>query len=170
MYIMPLDATIRASFQQKQEIESLLWRKPFCFKDPRFSYTYPAWRPYLVNAVPIVVFRHPAEVCVSVLRFFDTRRVSYSPSYVFRLWLRIYEHIMNNVEVAEDWLFVDYEDLLHGIALPDIEGRLETRLDRQMIDLRLSRSKDLAAKFEVPEACLQMYERLKNLAEIGYGF
>jgi hypothetical protein len=168
MALLPLDARVEASRSQQGEIAALVAREPYCYKDPRFSYTYPAWRPFLAGAGPalsIVVFRHPAEVCASVLSFFSRRRASYAPRFIFEVWLGIYQHILEHARQGGDWLFVNYRDLLSGQAIPRVEQELGTATNRQMIDPALNRSRERAGGLEAPEACLDMYRRLLTLAE-----
>ena len=66
---LPLEASIPSPSYLKKRIEVLTKREPFCFKDPRFSYTLPAWKPFLKNVVLICVFRHPGSVVTSILNF-----------------------------------------------------------------------------------------------------
>lgn len=173
---LPLDARVRASQQQQKEIEELVLRAPYCYKDPRFSYTYPAWKPFVTGTAPgattrvtpaisIVVFRHPAEVCASVLQFFSRRRADYTPSFIFDVWLCIYQHILQHAGQGGEWLFVDYRDLLSGQAVLRLEHALGTTTNRQMIDPALNRSRQRAAELEAPQACLQVYDRLLALAD-----
>jgi hypothetical protein len=164
MALLPLDATVRTSAQQQLEISSLTERTPFCFKDPRFSYTYPGWKPFVGDAVMIVVFRHPAEVCASIISFFRRRRVGYTPSFIFAVWLRVHEHIIKHIREGGPWLVVNYDDLLSGSNLVEIETRIGSRVNRAMIDESLNRSKATAFRFTPPAACLAMYERLTALS------
>ncbi len=172
MALLPLDARVEASPSQQAEITALVAQEPYCYKDPRFSYTYPAWKPFLAGgegepALAIAVFRHPAEVCASVLSFFSRRRASYSPSFVFEVWLGVYQHILRHARQGGDWLFVEYRDLLSGQAIPPVEQKLGTATNRRMIDPALNRSRERAAGLETPKACLDMYNRLLALAERG---
>src|ERR1017187_7759888 len=50
------------------QINKLTARQPFCFKDPRFSYTLPCWRQFLPNTRFVVVFRHPADTAKSMAK------------------------------------------------------------------------------------------------------
>lgn len=62
---VPLDVNLSLPDITKERIEELVAKEPFCFKDPRFSYTYEQWRPLLKNAVNICVFRHPLETTIA---------------------------------------------------------------------------------------------------------
>jgi hypothetical protein len=65
---VPLNTKIRCSEDIPSRIESCIQKQPFCFKDPRFSYTLPIWKPFLKNTVFICVFRHPAKTASSFIK------------------------------------------------------------------------------------------------------
>ena len=48
-----------------KEIKILISKQPFCYKDPRFCYTLPIWRPHLKNTKFVCVFRHPKNTVAS---------------------------------------------------------------------------------------------------------
>ncbi len=58
---VPLHANIPSWPGIEQRIRRAVQSEPFCFKDPRFSYTLPVWRPFLRHTRFICVFRHPAS-------------------------------------------------------------------------------------------------------------
>ena len=165
MCLFPLDAEVEATDEQQDEISSILERSPFCLKDPRFSFTYPAWKPFLPKATMIAVFREPVEVCASIAAFFERRRVKYSPGFIFSVWLRVYEHILSYRKEGGRWLFVDYKDLLNGEALPRLEAALNAAPDPGMIDPSLYRSRSSTIHRKAPEECAQMYSRLRRIAQ-----
>ena len=49
------DASFTGTTEILQRIQALVKRQLFCFKDPRFSYAIPVWRPYL---------RHCFHMCI----------------------------------------------------------------------------------------------------------
>ncbi|MHA1600773.1 MAG: hypothetical protein ACTSW2_08085, partial [Alphaproteobacteria bacterium] len=67
---IPLSATIRGNAAIETQISTLTAHAPFCFKDPRFSYTLPVWRPHLdlERTVFLCIFRHPAETAASIAK------------------------------------------------------------------------------------------------------
>ena len=155
-----MDVNVITPPSLQKEIAEVASRAPFCLKDPRFSFTYPAWKPYVDDAVMIAVFRHPEEVCTSVISFFARRKVGYRPLFIYSVWLRIYDLIFRYAEEGENWLFVDYADLLNEKAFERIEARLGTMTDRSIIDGTLQRSKREKSPFPAPDECDVMYERL----------
>src|SRR5207302_10666897 len=64
---MPLEThfTFRRSLAWRMTAQTT--RAPFCFKDPLFCFTLPAWRPHLDDAVLLCVFREPARTANSIL-------------------------------------------------------------------------------------------------------
>ena len=167
MALLPPNLTVQASDRQQHEIATLTQHTPYCFKDPRLSYVYPAWRPFAADATVVVVFRHPAAVCASVMSFFSRRRVKYSPSFIFSVWLRIHEYILLHMQSGGRWLLVSYDDLLTGAALARVESELETRVNRHIVEPSLNRSQESAERFDAPDDCLRMHEKLLQLAENG---
>jgi hypothetical protein len=165
MALLPPNVAVQASDRQQQEIVALIQHTPYCFKDPRLSYVYPAWKPFVTDATMIVVFRHPAEVCVSVMSFFSRRKVGYSPSFIFAVWLRVHEYILKYAQAGGRWLFVNYRDLLTGEALSHIETELQTTVNNRVIEPSLNRSQERAQYLDVPATCLRMHEKLLQLAE-----
>ena len=65
---IPLGVEIAASASTMARIRNCVTREPFCFKDPRFCYSLPAWRSSLRDTVFVCVFRPPA------VRFRRTKR------------------------------------------------------------------------------------------------
>ena len=65
---LPADMQCVASEEDKVGIASLIGREPFCYKDPRFSYTLPAWFQASPKAIAICVLRHPGTVVASILK------------------------------------------------------------------------------------------------------
>ena len=59
----------------REKIAYLTGKQPFCFKDPRFCYTLPVWRPFLQDTVYLCVFRDPAVTAESILK--DCRTAPY---------------------------------------------------------------------------------------------
>lgn len=53
-------------------IAAVTAHQPFCLKDPRFSYTLPAWRPHIGDALLLCVFRDPSVTASSIVRECNT--------------------------------------------------------------------------------------------------
>ncbi len=65
---VPLGTPISCPPSIEQQIVTQTAKAPFCFKDPRFCYTLPAWRPHARHAVFLCIFREPARTVQSILK------------------------------------------------------------------------------------------------------
>jgi hypothetical protein len=165
---IPPSVRIEASPQLINRIKAITARQPFCFKDPRFSYTLPVWRPYVGDAVFICVFRHPAVTAASILNRCEQveflRNLSMDAPRALRIWQRIYERILDlHYPAGGDWLFVHYDQILDGSALDAIAAKLNAPIDKSFADPELRRSRPTG---EVPQRMLKLYHELCALA--GY--
>ena len=136
---------------------------PYCFKDPRFSYTLPFWRPHLRrDTVYIVTFRHPATTAASVAKFF--KRDADNPAMIqmgIDHFIWSYHHVLETHRHEGKWLFVHYDQMLSGEALPRLEEFLEVKLSGDFVEPNLHRSKD---QFDVPQRAMDIYNQLCGLA------
>ncbi len=142
-------------------------RSPFCLKDPRFSYTLPAWRPFLPDTVFLCVFREPSRTARSVLK--ECRSADYLAGLpmdfgdALEVWALMYRHILEVHRHTGDWLFFHYDQLFEDGSLAELEAVLGAPVNRQFPDARLKRS---AAEGEVGGTALEVYGQLCELA--GY--
>lgn len=119
-------------------------REPFCFKDPRFCYTLPAWRPFIGAAALVCIFRSPAETAASILK--DCREAPYlrdltmNRSRALALWNLAYRHVLDVHRFQGEWLFVHYEQILDGSAAPRLEVLLGVSGDWAFPEASLRRS------------------------------
>ncbi|MGH8013176.1 MAG: hypothetical protein ACREQ4_11810 [Candidatus Binataceae bacterium] len=158
---------IRSTAKLDGRIAAMTVRAPFCFKDPRFCYTLPAWRPYLANTLLLCVFRHPAITAASLLKEAQRMRSlneiagTMDLELALRVWRLMYTHVVETHYPAGEWLFVHYDQLADGSALARIEWRLGARVDREFADTALRRSRPAGP---VPPETLELYQRLCGLA------
>ncbi|MGH7907833.1 MAG: hypothetical protein ACREP6_14515, partial [Candidatus Binataceae bacterium] len=165
---LPASVRIEPSSKLQRRIQRLADREPFCFKDPRFSYTLGIWRPLVRNTVFICVFRHPAVTASSIITECRTadylRDVAMNTGRALRIWEHMYRYILEvHSPAGGEWRFVHYDQVMNGSALGRIEQALETRLDGGFADPDLRRSKAVG---EAPPRILALYDRLCRLA--GY--
>ncbi|MGH7917089.1 MAG: hypothetical protein ACREQE_06440, partial [Candidatus Binataceae bacterium] len=160
---------ITSSVKLDGRIAAMTARAPFCFKDPRFCYTLPAWRPYLANTLLLCVFRHPAITAASLLKEAQRMRnlseigTRIDLELALRVWRLMYTHVLETHRPAGgEWLFMHYDQLVDGTALAQIQRRLEVRGDREFADAMLRRS---APAGPVPPVVVELYRRLCDLAE-----
>jgi len=103
------------------KIEELTRHEPFCFKDPRFSYTLPVWRPHLANTVYVCVFRDPHKTAQSMLKQVvdapHLRGLEMTLDTALDVWSLMYRHILEIHRRDGAWLFLHYDQLLTGDGL-----------------------------------------------------
>lgn len=165
--VIPTGAQIPCPPAVARRIAAQTQRIPFCFKDPRFSYTLPAWRPFLHDAVFLCVFREPARTAQSIVNACRTmygENLSINFARALTVWTLMYRHILDVHQKSGAWLFVHYDQLLDGSALPSVEAFLEVQVDRQFPDQQLKRSPD---EGRIGAEALRVYEQLCDVA--GYG-
>ncbi len=128
-------------------IREVLTKEPFCYKDPRFSYTLPVWKRYLKpDTVIICVFREPDVTVNSILNECRTRKYLDS-LYINRfaaydVWFNIYSHILlKHTHFFENFRFVHYDQLYNGTALPWLSKMLGVQLHCRFVDKGLKRTR-----------------------------
>lgn len=125
-------------------IQKQLAVRPFCYKDPRFSLTLPAWVPFLPHdTVFLVVFRAPALTVASTMRDVTTvyqPALDIPPRHVWRAYIHTYERLLAWAD-SERWLFVHYDTVLDGSALGTIRGFTGLGIDASELDPALNRSR-----------------------------
>ncbi len=165
---VPLNTQITSTPNIEKRIQTLTIHEPFCFKDPRFSYTLSVWRPFIKNGVFICVFRHPGATVASILKQSQKvphlRNFSISARQAFQVWELMYSHILRiHYPQGEEWLFLHYNQFLDGSAFGKLEKRLGIKVDHDFVEPHLNRSKPLD---RVRSRTLSIYDDLCNLA--GY--
>lgn len=150
-------------------IEAVTRRPPYCFKDPRFCYTLPVWRPFLKDVVFVCVFRDPSTTAASILKecreasYLRTLRISFSRA--IKIWAEMYLHVLRNHRREGDWLFLHYDQAVRGDGLSRLERILGARVDAGFPETTLNRSSP-AENFQVPKRAWQIYRELCDAA--GY--
>jgi hypothetical protein len=149
-----------------ERIAAVTARQPFCFKDPRFSYTLPAWRPYIGDALLLCVFRDPSVTASSIVR--ECKRADHmrgtvvDERWALKVWEAMYRYILDvHYPQGGDWLFLHYHQLLDHSKDAELERRLGVVIDRDFAVAELNRSRPSAA---VPRRMARLYERLCALA------
>lgn len=152
----------------REQIEALVLHQPFCFKDPRFSYTLPAWRPFLTQETAFIcVFREPPITAASILKevqtesYLDGLTISYEQ--VMQMWIYSYRHILTTHRHEGAWLFLHYSQVLTDDGLTRMETLLDATVNRDFPEARLQRTQ---AEQPAPRAAQRIYRQLCKLA--GY--
>lgn len=164
---VPLTANIQAPADIRSRIKVALEREPFCFKDPRFSFTLPVWRPFLRNTVFICVFRDPASTVHSILKECTSRsylrNLSIDFDQALDVWALSYEHILESRVNESEWLFLHFDQVLEGDGLIRLESFTGAKADHSFPDPALRRSN---SNISVTPSAWRTYQRLCELA--GY--
>jgi len=162
---VPVGTKIPSPPEIIERIEKVVRREPYCFKDPRFSYTLPVWRPFLKDTVFLCVFRDPASTARSILKECQDVELLRSLSITFdqalQVWTLMYRHILEIHRYEGEWLFIHFDQVLSPAGLDRIERFVEAPVDWSFPDLALRRSFSNRA---VPPKTWQVYEQLCELA------
>lgn len=166
--VVPIDRQIVTSNAIDKRIRALTARRPFCFKDPRFSYTLPIWWPFLEKSVFVCIFRHPSATAESIMKECKAnpsmQGFAISKEGALLVWAAMYSHILRiHRPRGGDWLFLHYRQLLEAHARGTLADRLGVNIDGSFADPVLERS---CATHEVPEQTRVLYRELCALA--GY--
>ncbi len=162
---VPVATEIPCPRRIARRIEAEVRKAPFCFKDPRLSYTLPAWRPFLTDTVFVCVFRHPMVTAASIVKECD--RMPYLSSLIMtteiavEVWQLMYDHILQKHLHEGDWLFLHYEQMLRGDGADRLEKFVGAAVDHGFPDKDLRRS---VAAEAPPLAAMRTYEALCTLA------
>lgn len=139
------DRAIGSTPELRRRMRDVLAREPYCFKDPRFSYTLRAWRPELRDPRFICVVRHPLEVAQSVLRHSERRgyreSLGLDRERVLRVWRCCYRYILSrHVRDRERWKFVHYDQILERRRMEELARFAGAEVDAAFVDRDLRRA------------------------------
>jgi hypothetical protein len=162
---VPVGITLPGSADLSERIARQTARAPFCFKDPRFCYTLPAWRRFLSDAVFLCIFREPARTAHSIVK--ECQQADYLQGLpidfarAVEVWTLMYRHILEVHAQVGEWLFLHYDQLFESSAFAKLEAALGVRPDRKFPEPKLKRS---VADGEVGPVAGRVYGRLCELA------
>jgi Sulfotransferase family len=164
--VLSPETTVQATPALATRIQSVICQRPFCFKDPRFCYTLEAWRPMLGDAAFLCVFREPGRTASSMIT--DSREQTYLSDLrltrrrALRVWTSMYRHIIQKHRCRGQWLFVHYDQIFDGSAIPRIENLVEANITTSFVDRSLRRS---VTSDRVPRSTADIYDQLCLLAD-----
>ncbi len=165
---MPPDILLQSTPEIDVRIGRIVQNKAFCFKDPRFCYTLPLWRPWLKQTRFICVFRDPTITAASMLSELRTvpkltpLQLTYADC--LEIWRLMYIHVLDTHCHQGAWLFLHYDQVLNGSGLERLAAFLEVTPDRYFPDPALQRTQP---NRQLPEPIYWIYKRLCDQA--GYG-
>lgn len=154
----------------ERRIRRQVGHEPYCFKDPRFSYTLPAWQPNLRNEVYVCVFRHPASTIESIVK--ESRRAPHlvglvlSRDHAADVWRSMYRRIIKMAEGDARFLFVHFNQVLEGSGLEAIRKHTGAQVDPAFPEPQLRRS---AGTDEVTPDLVYLYQQLCGLSGFEKG-
>jgi hypothetical protein len=164
---LPVDWTCPSDDRAERRIVEAVKRAPYCFKDPRFSYTLPAWAPHTQDALRLCVFRHPDAVARSIVKECEQedylRGVGMTRERALGAWLAMHRRILDVLRADGEWSFVHYEQVLRGEAFERVEKLVGAPLAREFPEENLQRNK---AEGELDGAVGETYAELCELARI----
>src|SRR5262245_61466841 len=163
---VPVGTPLSCSPELAQRIRVQTARTPFCFKDPRFCYTLPIWRPFLPPETAFLcIFREPARTAHSIVK--ECRTADYLQGLpmdfadAVQVWTLMYSHILETQRRSDEWLFLHYDQLFEDATFSRLQQLLGITANRQFPDPKLRRSPDAG---EVDVDAFRVYERLCELA------
>ena len=162
---VPLGSAVHCPPDLGQRIQKAVGKEPYCFKDPRFCYTLPAWRPYLRNTRFVCVFREPAKTAASIVKevgdreYLKTFRMAYQEA--ISLWTLMHRHVLETHRHEGEWLFVHYNQLFEQGGRQRLGTFLDAVVDESFAERRFSRS---SSDGDVPEDATIVYRQLCELA------
>jgi sulfotransferase family protein len=168
---LPEGTEVPSDPQLDQRIRAQTARRPYLFKDPRFSYTLAAWMPFLAPETTFLcVFREPQRTVNSIMRIVRQERylwdIKMTQERACQYWTSIYRSVLHQrSKLGGDWFFVHYDELLTRRAIPLLECHLEARADVSMLRPELNRSTMTAAADSSSE---ELFRLLLELAEQKY--
>ena len=162
---VPIGAKMSVSPPVLARMKRATDRHPFCFKDPRFSYTLPLWRPFLQDCVFICVFREPFATARSIVKecgdvdHLNNERMNLQ--IAIEVWMLMYQHILRIHRQQGNWLFIHFDQVLTGQGLDKIEYVTGASVDRAFPEASLKRS---PATGKMSRRVAHIYEELCELA------
>ena len=162
---LPTGHKIEADAEAARRIEALTGRRPFCFKDPRFSYTLHLWRGSAEPCRFVCVFRDPGDVIASILKECRTALYLYSHAIsvvqATEVWYWSYRSILENHAREGEWFFLSYKDAFDQRCLERLSDFAGTEIDTSFPRPDLERSRD---SFDFTENVTSLYDALKARA------
>jgi len=142
---LSVDTDVVASGDLAARMQAQVCGSPFCFKDPRFSFTLPAWRPYIGDAVLVCIFREPARTATSLVTEWSrhpgrTERDRMTYQRALRHWRAAYTNILGKHRLLGEWIFVHYDQVIDGSAVSRLERDLHVHMDHSFPDSALKRT------------------------------
>ncbi len=156
---------VHAMAQERAAIAALVARGPFCFKDPRFTWTLGAWREAAPEAGLVCVFRDPASTVASLLEEAASSEhlagVELDSARALELWRATYARLLELHAAAQDggrdWLFLHYDQVLEAAGRKRLAAFAQADLDDDFAEPGLRRE---PPALELPQDVAELYAKL----------
>ena len=136
----------------------LFKEKPLCLKDPRFSFTLPAWSEWIpADTQKIVMFRHPVDYLRSIWAGINDKQweTTKNAEAMCRSWNSHYEHIMAQDDGS--FIYLPLDSLVNGKAFQLLSGYFGD-LRKEKIDQNLIHQQ--SDSISVPYICRPVWQGL----------
>lgn len=150
----------------REMIQTETAKAPFCYKDPRFIYTYPLWAPYCGDHVCLVIYRHPAKTIESMIKEISTQpylqSCEQSIGRLSAVWSKQYERILSISN--SNFMFVHFDQLFEADTVVRLSEFTGCSRIADFPDRKLMRS---TGESIIPSSnCMEVYAQLNKAA--GY--
>jgi hypothetical protein len=169
---VPANRNISCPDHVVHRIRHQVSHQPFCFKDPRFCYTLPAWLPYLElsSLVYVVIFRDPLITAASMVK--EAKRPN--PTFditlkkALKIWECMYGRVLNLYQehnLRHAWVFFHYEQFfLSSLSACELlEQLLGVPVNANFPDKNLKRSV-IPSNSVISRSQKEIYDKLCSLA------
>lgn len=156
--------TLKVTLDQVQEIKRLTESTPFCFKDPRFSYTYPLWKEFIPEeSILIVIFRHPSKTANSMIKEPTPKKIKMTYTDALNVWYTAYSNILNFDNNDGRIIYVHYDQIFKK-QIDFLTKKINIKsINYDFIEPRLNRSQEKPVQRKHQE----MYDLLISKTEIN---
>ena len=158
---IPVGVLLASSPAIEARIRAVTDRAPYCFKDPRFCYTLPVWRPWLSNTRFVCVFRDPTISARSMLQESQSvpklagLKLTYADC--LEVWRLMYTHVLDIHSQEGNWLFLHYDQVLDSSGLERLATFLKVTPDCSFPEPALRRTQPAE---NMPDNVRMVYDRL----------
>jgi hypothetical protein len=148
-----------------EKFRELFALTPFGYKDPRFSFTLGALAPLIPeNTFYVCIFRDPLQVVESTKKHASRSGVDADDKYCYAVWEAHYRCLLEHYRILGGrWLFISYQQLMDGVAVPRMEEFLKIRLDKSLIKRELNRAEGDGT---LPDTVTQLFEQVRKLSDL----
>jgi len=163
---LPVYTAIPNIWELTPKIQELTSHKPYCFKDPRFSYTLPVWRPFLTDSIFLCIFREPHKTVQSILKQLHDaphlHGLEIDAHAALEVWCSMYRHILEVHRHQGEWMFLHYDQIFSDTGIQRLASftRADVAVTFPKPELR-----KIYPKLAVTQAATDIYGNLSDLAQ-----